>query len=111
MLLISETREGLQNCLDKLHDFTQTWKLSINYKKTKCMTISKRKSKFKCTYTIGKQKIDACNSYRYLGTTISENGSFKSNLVNLNKKASGAMFSLLKCINKHYAGNIKILLN
>ena len=75
------------------------------------MTIAKRKSKSKCKYTIGKDKIDTCNSYKYLGTTISENGSFKNNLANLNKKASGAMFSLLKCINKHYAGDIKILLN
>ena len=111
LVLISESTEGLQNCLNKLYDYIQTWKLSINYKKTKSITISKRKTKTKCTFTIGKEKVDPCNSYKYLGTTISENGSFKGNLVNLNKKAFGAMFSLLKCINKHYAGNIKILLN
>jgi hypothetical protein len=111
IVLISESAEGLQNCLNKLYDYAQTWKLSINYKKTKSMTISKRKTKSKYTFTIGKEKVDPCNSYKYLGTTITENGSFKGNLINLHKKACGAMFSLLKCINKHYAGNIKILLN
>ena len=32
LVLISESPVGLQNCLNKLYDYSKTWKLSINYK-------------------------------------------------------------------------------
>ena len=110
LVLISETSEGLQNCLDNLHKYIKTWKLSINYTKTKSMILSKRKTKLKSIFKIGNEKIDSCSSYKYLGTKITENGSYKSNSVMLNKKAIGAMFTILKSVNKYYAGNVKILL-
>ena len=42
---------------------------------------------------------------------ITENGSYKGNTVMLNKKAMGAMFSILKTVNKYYSGNVRILLD
>ena len=109
LVIISETSEGLQNCLNSLNKYTKMWKLSVNYKKTKAMVISKRKTKTKSILKI-QNEIDYCEEYNYLGTTISYNGSFKQNSILLHKKALTAMFSILKCINKYHAGNIKILL-
>ena len=37
LVLLSEDEKGLQNCLQKLHNYTQKWGLSINQKKTKVM--------------------------------------------------------------------------
>ena len=39
-ILISTSREGLQNSPDTLNKYTQQWKLEKNYKKTKCVTFS-----------------------------------------------------------------------
>ena len=33
LVLLSEDEKGLQNCLQKLHNYTQKWGLSINQKK------------------------------------------------------------------------------
>ena len=111
LVLISDSATGLQNCLNSLNQYTKKWKLSINFDKTKAMIISKRAIKSKQIFTIGDTKIDICTSYKYLGTQINNNGSFKGNSIMLNKKAIGAMFALLKTMNKYYAGNVKILLD
>ena len=35
LILISETEQGLQNCLNKLHEYTEKWNLKVNLKKHK----------------------------------------------------------------------------
>ena len=57
------------------------------------MIVSKRTTKSKQIFTIGDKKIDLGSSYKYLGTQITNNGSFKENSMMLNKKALGAMFT------------------
>jgi hypothetical protein len=37
VILLSETLEGLQNCLEKLHKYCEVWGLQVNIKKTKSM--------------------------------------------------------------------------
>ena len=111
LVLISESPEGLQNCLDNLNVYIEKWKLTINLTKTNTMTISKRKTKTKNIFKLGKTKINSCSSYKYLGTMINENGSYKGNTEILNKKALGAMFSILKAANKYNSGGIKTLLH
>ena len=44
LILISETRTGLQSCLDNLQAYCQKWKLTVNNKKTKVMVVEKRQS-------------------------------------------------------------------
>ena len=34
LVILSETKEGLQRCLDKLNIYTKKWDLKINLKKT-----------------------------------------------------------------------------
>ena len=37
VILLSETAEGLQNCLDKLNKYCEQWGLEVNLKKTKSL--------------------------------------------------------------------------
>ena len=37
LVLLSESKAGLQNCLTKLDSYTKKWKLNINFKKSKVM--------------------------------------------------------------------------
>jgi hypothetical protein len=41
VILISESAHGLQNCLNKLSDYCETWNLCINIDKTKVMIFNK----------------------------------------------------------------------
>ena len=46
LLLLSENKEGLQHCLNKLNSYCLTWRLQINLKKTKIMIFSKGKTDY-----------------------------------------------------------------
>jgi hypothetical protein len=37
VILLSETSEELQNCLDKLHKYCEVWGVQVNIKNTKSM--------------------------------------------------------------------------
>ena len=45
LVLISESSNGLQNCLNKLYNYTTKWGLKVNLKKTKILTFQKSKKK------------------------------------------------------------------
>ena len=45
LLLLSESKEGLQSCLDSLQIYCDHWKLNINSVKSKVMIFSSRKYK------------------------------------------------------------------
>ena len=45
LVLLSPTKEGLQQHLDILHRFCQTWALTVNLIKTKIMVFQKRSSR------------------------------------------------------------------
>ena len=39
LVLVSQTSSGLQNCLDRLQEYCDKWRLTINIKKTKTMVV------------------------------------------------------------------------
>ena len=45
LVLISESAEGLQNCMDTLSNYCMEWKLHVILEKTKVMVCSTRKPK------------------------------------------------------------------
>ena len=45
LVLLSSTKEGLQQHLDLLHRFCQTWALTVNLSKTKIMVFQKISSR------------------------------------------------------------------
>ena len=91
LVIMSTSMEGLQKMLDKLHQYTDKWDLSINYNKTKCVTFSKGNRKEKHNFTMNSQVIDNSITYKYLGITIHKNGSFKPTLDDLSCKATKAI--------------------
>ena len=110
LVLVSETSSGLQNCLDRLQEYCDKWRLTVNIKITQTMVVEKRQSSIsKTSFTYKNNALDICKSYPYLGTIISQNGQFKFNINELYKKTSRAMYTLLGNVNKFYAVNIKLL--
>ena len=84
----------LQNCLNTLATYCNTWMSSVNPKKNKIMVFQKRAKKCsERTFYIGNQAIDVVQDYTYLGTKISSSGNFKISLDHLKEKALHALFS------------------
>ena len=93
-----ETPQGLQKCLDKLNAYTEQWDLKVNIKKTKVLIFQKRGRKSTTKFFIGHQKIEQTNTYKYLGTIITDTGNFRLNENNLKRKGLRASFIISKNI-------------
>ena len=76
LLLISESPEGLQMCLDKLRDYCIKWGLSVNTDKTKTMVLSKIKWTPQ-TFIYNGSKLECVKQIPYLGFQFSYNGQLK----------------------------------
>ena len=61
LVMISTTKEGLQNMLNKLDEYSQKWNIDVNYTKTKCVTFSKGNRKESYRFTINSQIIENSN--------------------------------------------------
>ena len=109
VVIISESKEGLQQALDKVSEFCYAWHLKVNYTKTKCMEFTRAKRKQDVPFTIGDIHLTSCQSYCYLGTLFAQNGSLRLASEDLNEKAKKAMFSIIKNLYKNKACDIPIM--
>ena len=95
LILLSTSEEGLQNSLNSLYEFCSTWKLNINYKKTKCMTFSKGTIRKEPKFYINNLVLENTNTFKYLGITISSRKcSFAPTLDDLSTKATKGLYAL-----------------
>lgn len=98
LVLLSPTEEGLQQNLDILHQFCQTWALNINPTKTKILTFQKRPrcQGKKHNFTLGMKTIDHATSYTYLRLKISATGKLNLAMNELKEKARRALYAIKK---------------
>ena len=95
VLLLSESKEGLQSCLDSLNVYGDYWKLRINTEKTKVMVFSAGKIKTdNIKLTLNKSDIEIVDNYKYLGILLSYNGNFKHAADHMYQKSLKAIFHL-----------------
>ena len=102
MVLFGESPRDLQNSLDSLLDYCNSWGLEVNYTKTKIMVIRKRGHIHDTEkwYYDG-NALDIVDQFNYLGTALSYNGSFSYNNEYLVGKGLKAVNVLLKNCNKY----------
>lgn len=101
LILIAEDAESLQKLMDVLHDYVVRWELEINTSKTNIMVFNKSGRLLNCSYgfKLGETSISPTKNYTYLGIVFSLNGSFKSAIDHLSKKAMRAYFSMKRTVN------------
>ena len=63
----------IQNDIQTLFKWSQTWKLDFNVSKCKILTISNKKDPAKFKYTLNNDPLEHVNSHQYLGITINSN--------------------------------------
>ena len=92
LVILSRSKIGLQNCLNMLSSYCNSWMLSINPKKTKVMIFQKRAKR--CTeysFHFDNENIEVVQNYAYLETLISSTGNFSLALDKLKEKALHAL--------------------
>ena len=63
----------IQNDIQTLFKWSQTWKLDFNVSKCKVLTISNKTDPDKFNYTLNNDPLEHVNSHQYLGITINSN--------------------------------------
>jgi len=71
--MVASSEQGLQNIMSSLEVTAEKYGMKINAKKTKVMKVS-RNTRGKMNITVGGQKIEQVESFKYLGSTITEDG-------------------------------------
>ena len=96
IVLLAESKEGLQTCLNKLEGYAKDWKMTVNKKKTKVMIIQNRGKMPAIDITYEGQRLEVVDNYKYLGTIVSRTGSFKLNEVYLKNKGLKARYAITR---------------
>ena len=93
LLLLFETPEGLQNCIDKLNSYCNRWQLSINIQKTKVMVFQQRNIIYNNhEFFLNGIKLEKILKYKYLGIIIEASGKLNSSFTELSKKGAKVLF-------------------
>ena len=94
--LLSTSKQGLQNSLDKLQNYCEEWLLDINFDKTKILICNKSGRFLKDNmFFINTHQLENVRSATYLGLKINSSGNFDiSDIVDKSKRA---LFKLYRC--------------
>ena len=102
LVILSETPQGLQTCLNKLKytEYTVEWGLEINKNKTKILTFQRYGQRKLHIFKFGDLDIETTDTYKYLGTKLTHTGNFKMNQNVLKKKGLRAAYLIINGIGK-----------
>ena len=107
ILILSETKEGLQRKLDSLAEYSKLNKLTVNTKKTQCMIFNKtgrllRNHKF----TYNNTTLECVREYKYLGFIVTPSGEIGTGLKDLRDRAMRALAKLRKSLGTYFRHDI-----
>ena len=98
LVLLSDTKEGLQKKLDRLAEFADKKDLTVNADKSKIMIFNKGGRLIPQTFTIKGEGVEVVRAFTYLGVQITPSGSFTPAIQELSDKARKAMMPLYKTV-------------
>ena len=98
LVILSESKAGLQRGIDKAHEFSKVMHLTINVKKSKTMTFNAAGKFIRETFTLDNKPLEPVQTFCYLGVDIKCSGAVKHVMNVLNDKGSKALRPLLCAI-------------
>ena len=98
LVILSESKEGLQEQLNRLHKFATDKDLTVNAKKSMIMIFNRAGRLLKEKLSYNEKELKVVQSFPYLGIDISASGSLTAGAKHLRIKARKAMYSLFKTI-------------
>ena len=101
VVIFANSSQNLQNSIDRLYDYCNRWKLTINTSKSFIMIFSRRHMYTFETWKYGDTVIPVTTHMKYLGLIFSCNGSPNHTQLKLSQQANKAVFSLHKKLRTH----------
>ena len=98
LVLLSETKEGLQEQLNGLEKFAQEKELTVNTKKSVVMVFNKAGRKTSDTLLYENKRLEIVQSFTYLGIEFAASGTLSYGVKALIAKAKKAMMPLFRTI-------------
>ena len=98
LVLLSQSRTGLQKCLDQVHKFSLGKHLTISIEKSKTLVFNYTGRLIKQSFTVGGTSLEPVQSFCYLGFEVKASGTVKHAIKTLYDKANKAMKPLFNAI-------------
>ena len=95
LVLISQSKAGLQRCIDKLYHFSNRKHLTISTKKSKTMTFNPSGRLIKDTFNLGNKTLENVQTFCYLGFEVTTSGTVTHAMNTLSDKAKKALRPLM----------------
>ena len=94
-VILADKAGEFQNALNIYDLFCETWKLTINSSKTKCVIFARGKPPY-YNFRLNEDEIEIVSNYKYLGVMFSRTGYFLAAKKHIASQANRAVFCLLK---------------
>lgn len=94
LVLLADSEEKLKEMLKILEDYCRTNELTINTKKTKCMTFNKGGRLLSRDFYLNGTKLENVRSYKYLGFILTPSGEINTGLQDLRDRGFKAFMKL-----------------
>ncbi len=95
-VLICDSELSMMQTLISFHMYCSEWKLNVNVGKTKIVIFTRGQVQTSNFYfSLGGEKVKAVNDYEYLGILFNYNGRFRKGELELVRKATRALDSLI----------------
>ena len=111
IILLSELEAGLQECIDKLSQYCESWCLNVNYEKSKVMIYNKVGRLYgNSNYYVNNIKLEVVRGYKYLGIICSVNGRFSAAISELMKRGQEDYYKLCSLF-KNASPSVNIMIH
>ena len=95
LILLAKSANDLQQQINTLADYAETWNLEINTDKTKVLIFNKSTKTSNNVWKINDTVIEELTTYTYLGIKCYKNGPFDKLVGELKNKGRKCLFSLI----------------
>ena len=97
VVLITDCIDDMKTLLDNTYDIATRYHIIFGQEKSKILQIGKDKNNPNNSYnfTLGQQKLEYTNNYKYLGTRISQNNKLTNQLDNIIGKTEAAFQTII----------------
>ena len=98
LVILAESREKLQQKLDRLAKFSKDKDLAVNAEKSKVMIFNRAGRRIDQPFTIDGEQVEVVQRFTYLGVDITASGTFAPAIRELCSKAKKAMLPLFRTV-------------
>ena len=96
IVLLSNSKSGLQHSLNILSTFCNNWKLQVNVAKSKVIVFNSNGKTYQNDFSYNGNSLETVSKYCYLGIMLKHNGKFNLAISTLVDKARKAYFKVKK---------------